>query len=272
MARPVAGSEASDAMRFDRPTELREYCAASRAARLRKRRASSARMRPGNGIHAGNRTIATTVMRVLVCGGRSFEDREALDASLDELHRQRNFDLLIAGGARGADRSHDDGRPHRHHAERNGAAGGPPRSRSTKPANRFVAAFIGSPSMNFLPIRLESEGGKLYVKGHGFQITLARQGRCPAGRGGPGCSPRHPPGEPAAGAPERGRQPAARDGRDRRGRGLGHLPGSEHGGCVHNGARRADGTRRSGAAGQSLSRPGANPPLRPGNRDQPSLS
>src|SRR5215472_2312176 len=37
---------------------------------------------------------------------------------------------------------------------------------------RFVAAFIGSPSMNFLPIRLESEGGKLQVKGHGFQITL----------------------------------------------------------------------------------------------------
>jgi multiple sugar transport system ATP-binding protein len=50
---------------------------------------------------------------------------------------------------------------------------GPPLEVYQKPANRFVAAFIGSPSMNFLPIRLESEGGKLYVKGHGFQITLA---------------------------------------------------------------------------------------------------
>ena len=42
-------------------------------------------------------------MRLLVCGGRSFEDRQALYSSLDELHRQRNIDLLIAGGARGAD-------------------------------------------------------------------------------------------------------------------------------------------------------------------------
>ena len=49
---------------------------------------------------------------------------------------------------------------------------GPPIEVYQKPANRFVAAFIGSPSMNFLPIRLESEGGKLQVKGHGFQITL----------------------------------------------------------------------------------------------------
>src|SRR5262249_51594167 len=49
---------------------------------------------------------------------------------------------------------------------------GPPVEVYQKPANRFVAGFIGSPSMNFLPIRLESEGGKLQVKGHGFQITL----------------------------------------------------------------------------------------------------
>src|SRR5262245_66227753 len=49
---------------------------------------------------------------------------------------------------------------------------GPPIEVYQKPANRFVAAFIGSPSMNFLPIRLQSEGGKLYVKGDGFQITL----------------------------------------------------------------------------------------------------
>jgi len=49
---------------------------------------------------------------------------------------------------------------------------GPPIEVYQKPANRFVAAFIGSPSMNFLPIRLESEGGKHQVKGHGFQITL----------------------------------------------------------------------------------------------------
>ena len=49
---------------------------------------------------------------------------------------------------------------------------GPPIEVYQKPANRFVAAFVGSPSMNFLPVRLESEGGKLYLKGHGLQITL----------------------------------------------------------------------------------------------------
>jgi multiple sugar transport system ATP-binding protein len=49
---------------------------------------------------------------------------------------------------------------------------GPPIEVYQKPANRFVAAFVGSPSMNFLPVRLESEQGKLHLKGHGFQITL----------------------------------------------------------------------------------------------------
>ena len=49
---------------------------------------------------------------------------------------------------------------------------GPPMEVYQKPINRFVAAFIGSPSMNFLPIRLESEEGKLSVKGDGFQIIL----------------------------------------------------------------------------------------------------
>jgi hypothetical protein len=41
--------------------------------------------------------------RVLVCGGRDFDDRAALDAALDRLHARRRFTLLIAGGAQGAD-------------------------------------------------------------------------------------------------------------------------------------------------------------------------
>lgn len=43
------------------------------------------------------------MIRVLVCGGRDFDDRAALDAALDRLHAQHRFTLLIAGGARGAD-------------------------------------------------------------------------------------------------------------------------------------------------------------------------
>ena len=43
------------------------------------------------------------MMRVLVCGGRNFEDRATLYTALDRLRAVRNFDLVIAGGARGGD-------------------------------------------------------------------------------------------------------------------------------------------------------------------------
>jgi predicted Rossmann-fold nucleotide-binding protein len=42
-------------------------------------------------------------MRVLVCGGRHFGDQRRLYAVLDQLHAERGFALVIAGGARGAD-------------------------------------------------------------------------------------------------------------------------------------------------------------------------
>jgi hypothetical protein len=42
-------------------------------------------------------------MRVLVCGGRDFRDREFLFAKLDELHAQTPFSLVIHGAAPGAD-------------------------------------------------------------------------------------------------------------------------------------------------------------------------
>lgn len=42
-------------------------------------------------------------MRLLVCGGRDYSDRAELYAVLDRVHRERGVDLLIAGGAPGAD-------------------------------------------------------------------------------------------------------------------------------------------------------------------------
>jgi hypothetical protein len=42
--------------------------------------------------------------RALVCGGRDYTDRAALFRSLDELHAQRHFTLIIHGDATGADR------------------------------------------------------------------------------------------------------------------------------------------------------------------------
>lgn len=44
-------------------------------------------------------------MRVLVCGGRNYEDAERVVAVLDKLHNTgEGIDVLIEGGARGADR------------------------------------------------------------------------------------------------------------------------------------------------------------------------
>jgi multiple sugar transport system ATP-binding protein len=41
---------------------------------------------------------------------------------------------------------------------------GTPNELYHKPATKFVASFIGSPAMNFIPCRLEDVGGKLHVR------------------------------------------------------------------------------------------------------------
>jgi len=41
---------------------------------------------------------------------------------------------------------------------------GTPNELYHKPATRFVASFIGSPAMNFIPCRLEDVGGKLNIR------------------------------------------------------------------------------------------------------------
>jgi multiple sugar transport system ATP-binding protein len=42
-----------------------------------------------------------------------------------------------------------------------------------KPANRFVAGFVGSPKMNFLPGRIEMKAGKPVFQGEGVSEPLA---------------------------------------------------------------------------------------------------
>lgn len=42
-------------------------------------------------------------MRVLVCGGRNFQDAALLNATLDNLHALDEITLVIHGAARGAD-------------------------------------------------------------------------------------------------------------------------------------------------------------------------
>ena len=43
-------------------------------------------------------------MRVLVCGGRAYHDKNAVFAALDRLHQKHRIEAIIQGGAAGADR------------------------------------------------------------------------------------------------------------------------------------------------------------------------
>lgn len=45
----------------------------------------------------------TKELRVLVCGGRDYDDIERINAVLDELHEKRPIGLVIHGRATGAD-------------------------------------------------------------------------------------------------------------------------------------------------------------------------
>ncbi len=52
---------------------------------------------------------------------------------------------------------------------------GSPRDVYTAPKNRFVAGFIGSPSMNFLDGELQGKGDKLEVHGDGFRLPVSKR-------------------------------------------------------------------------------------------------
>lgn len=48
------------------------------------------------------------MVRVLVCGGRDYSDRERMFAVLDKLHGEAGIDVIIHGAYRGADTLADD--------------------------------------------------------------------------------------------------------------------------------------------------------------------
>jgi multiple sugar transport system ATP-binding protein len=54
---------------------------------------------------------------------------------------------------------------------------GSPQELYKRPANRFVAGFIGSPPMNFLKAELEETGGVLRARGAGFALALPEERR-----------------------------------------------------------------------------------------------
>jgi multiple sugar transport system ATP-binding protein len=49
---------------------------------------------------------------------------------------------------------------------------GDPMELYNEPANRFVAGFIGSPAMNFAPVRIEAENGGLCAVGDGIRLKV----------------------------------------------------------------------------------------------------
>jgi len=48
----------------------------------------------------------------------------------------------------------------------------PPQVTYDHPSNQFVAGFIGSPAMNFLPAQATTESGRAVLSGNGFRIVL----------------------------------------------------------------------------------------------------
>ncbi len=49
---------------------------------------------------------------------------------------------------------------------------GPPQQLYENPVNHFVAGFIGSPSMNFVPVTVERDGGEPKLKNPAFEIPV----------------------------------------------------------------------------------------------------
>lgn len=50
-----------------------------------------------------------------------------------------------------------------------------PQNLYDRPANLFVAGFIGSPAMNFFPAHLRKDNGALFVEGDGFAVKIPEE-------------------------------------------------------------------------------------------------
>lgn len=57
----------------------------------------------------------------------------------------------------------------------------PPQEVYDRPANQFVAGFIGSPTMSFLPCNLVAENGALYARGPSFSVRIPDERRAALG-------------------------------------------------------------------------------------------
>jgi multiple sugar transport system ATP-binding protein len=58
---------------------------------------------------------------------------------------------------------------------------GTPLSVYAKPANKFVAGFIGAPSMNFFDVEIDGDGDKLLAQMPGLRLTVSEAAQTPLG-------------------------------------------------------------------------------------------
>lgn len=109
-------------------------------------------------------------MRLLVTGGRNFADRDVLFATLDRLHAEHGFTLLIHGDARGADRLAGEWAQERGvpilacplDRKRYGRGAGPKRNRQMLGQDPdLVVAFPGGSGTSHMVIIAEEAGVKV---------------------------------------------------------------------------------------------------------------
>lgn len=112
-------------------------------------------------------------LRLIVCGGRDYADRDHVFATLDHIHAQRNIALIIEGGATGADRlarewAQDRGVPFR-----------------TEPANWTQFGRAAGPLRNARMLALEPDGVVAFPGGRGTEnmVRQAEEDGVPVMRG-----------------------------------------------------------------------------------------
>lgn len=109
-------------------------------------------------------------MRVLVCGGRDYADRERVFATLDELHARTPISAIMHGNAKGADSLADDwakGRCWTYYYpadwRTHGKAAGPIRNQEMLDDGEpgLVVAFPGGPGTADMVRRAKAAGVKV---------------------------------------------------------------------------------------------------------------
>jgi len=114
-------------------------------------------------------------MRVLVCGGRDYEDRDAVYAELDALAKEHGWLTIIEGGAMGADRLAQDWARDRYHGTVTVVADSQTHGRAAGPIRNARMLERGKPD---LVLAFPSPERGLEGTGTGDMVERARASGC----------------------------------------------------------------------------------------------